>query len=99
MSRKRSFSLSVFVLLLLVGSFGATARTGSQKPSRTWPTHLENTTLFELPIDILVRQHQQIDDYFLKLIQASPAVRDKVWKPDFSSVANYSASLRGHRKR
>lgn len=102
----RTFSLPVFVSLLLVGSLGAgferlSGETGSglQGPSRTWPAHLENTTPFELPSDILVRQHQQIDNYFLKLIQASPAMRDKAWSPDFSSVESYLATVRGHRKR
>jgi dienelactone hydrolase len=104
MNRKGFFSLSVFALLLLAGSFGTGferlfARAGSQEASRTWPAHLENTTRFELPADILVRQHQQIEDYFLKRIQASAAVRDQAWKPDFSSVAGYLASVRDHRKR
>ena len=71
----------------------------SQNAARTWPAHLDGTTRFELPGDILVRQHQQIDDYFLKRIQESAAVRDQVWKPDFSSVTGYAASLQGHRKR
>ena len=77
----------------------AGARNESQNASRTWPAHLDGTTLFELPGDILVRQHQQIDDYFLKRIQESAAVRDQVWKPDFSSVTGYAASLQSHRKR
>ncbi len=77
----------------------AGAGNGSQNASRTWPAHLDGTTRFELPGDILVRQHQQIEDYFLKRIQASAAVRDQVWKPDFSSVTGYPASLQGHRKR
>ena len=70
-----------------------------QEPSRTWPTHLENTTRFELPGDIFVRQHQQIDDYFLRRIQGSAAVRDQIWKPEFSSAAGYLASVRDDRKR
>ena len=77
----------------------AGAGNGSQNASRTWPAHLDGTTRFELPGDILVRQHQQIDDYFLKRIQESAAVRDQVWKPDFSSVTGYASSLQGHRKR
>jgi cephalosporin-C deacetylase-like acetyl esterase len=106
MSRKGSFSLPVIVWLLLGGMFGtvparmiAAAGIESQNASRTWPAHLDGTTRFELPGDILVRQHQQIEDYFLKRIQASAAVRDQAWKPDFSSVPAYLASLRAHRKR
>src|SRR5262245_8288526 len=106
MSWKRSFSLPVIVLLLLAGMFGtvparmiAAAGIESQNPSRTWPAHLDGTTRFELPGDILVWQHQQIEDYFLKRIQESASVRDQVWKPDFSSIPAYAASLRAHRKR
>ena len=105
MNRNLSFSLSVLVSLLLHGPLNARldllsgdAAAGSPGPSRVWPTHLENTTLLELPKDILVRQHQQIDNFFLGQIQASQAVRDKIWKPDFSSAASYLASVRDHRK-
>ncbi len=106
MKKSRAYSLSILAALLLLLPLCARfdllfgdSRAGSPASSRIWPTHLENTTLFELPKDILSRQHQQIDDYFLGKIQASPAVRDKIWQPDFSSAAEYLASIRDHRRR
>jgi|SRR5579875_400233 len=45
----------------------------------------------------LEQQRQQIIDYFLGQIAASPAKRDRLWQPNFSSIDNYKASVERHR--
>ena len=47
---------------------------------------------------IYVQQLQEENDYWLKMTNATPALRDEKWNPDFSSVAAYRSSLQGHRK-
>jgi dienelactone hydrolase len=58
---------------------------------------LEGTTPFTRPDNIIEQQYQQIYEYFLREIAATPARRDKLWRPDYSSVAAYQYSLAGHR--
>ena len=67
--------------------------------SKTTTLTLEGTTPLELPQDILKRQFEQISEYFLKQIAATPAKRDKVWRPDYSSSDAYRSSLQRHRHR
>ncbi|MGH9395480.1 MAG: prolyl oligopeptidase family serine peptidase [Terriglobia bacterium] len=52
-----------------------------------------------LPVaqNILEQQRQQIIHYFTQQIAATPARRDRLWQPNFSSVNNYEASLQTHR--
>jgi hypothetical protein len=47
--------------------------------------------------DIREEQRQQIIRYFLKQIAATPAKRERLWQPNFSSVAVYRASVQEHR--
>jgi hypothetical protein len=42
-------------------------------------------------------QLRQEEDYWRKQIAATPALRDKLWNPDFSSMERYSASLQKKR--
>ena len=74
-------------------------RKGHDSGSADWPSHLEGTDPLQLKDDLLVRSHDQVDDYFLKRIAATPRLRDELWHPDFSSSANYRVSVRGHRQR
>jgi dienelactone hydrolase len=50
-----------------------------------------------LPSNLLDQQRDQIAQCFVNQIAASPAGRDKLWKPNFSSLTTYGASLQGHR--
>lgn len=61
--------------------------------------HLQGTAPLDLPPEILARQYQQIEDYFLRAVQESAAARDKLWQPDFSSASSYQASVQPHRDR
>jgi dienelactone hydrolase len=42
-------------------------------------------------------QYDQIVQYFLKQIAATPSKRDQLWQPNFSSRSAYEASVSGHR--
>ena len=53
--------------------------------SADWPSHLQGTDLLQLKDDLLIRRPDQVDDYFLKRIAATPRLRDELWQPDFSS--------------
>lgn len=44
------------------------------------------------------KQYDQIQNYFLHLIAATPTERDKLWQLDFSSVRAYETSLHAHRQ-
>jgi dienelactone hydrolase len=44
------------------------------------------------------KQYDQIHNYFLQLIAATPGKRDKLWQLDFSSVRAYAAALNAHRE-
>lgn len=60
---------------------------------------LQGTEPLKLPEDILERQRQQISEYFLKQIAATPNKRDKLWQPDFSSAQAFQSSVQVHRSR
>jgi len=60
------------------------------------PIPLIGTEPLILPSDLLHRQREEIIDYFLRQIAATPAKRDQQWKPDFSSAKAYQASVRSH---
>src|SRR6267378_1772696 len=74
--------------------------------------HLRGTSLLTLPTDvplpealtspkqgsIYAVQLGQEREYWLKQIAATPALRDNLWRPDFSSVDAYRRSLRDHRE-
>ncbi len=42
-------------------------------------------------------QYDQIRDYFLKQIAATPSGREKLWQPNFSSRSGYASSVGEHR--
>lgn len=44
------------------------------------------------------KQYDEIVDYLASQIAATPAKRDKIWRPSFSSTASYDASVSEHRK-
>ncbi|MGB8477858.1 MAG: glycoside hydrolase family 20 zincin-like fold domain-containing protein [Acidobacteriaceae bacterium] len=48
--------------------------------------------------DIYVQQLQEENEYWQRVIRATPALRDQGWKPDFSSAVAYQASLKRHRE-
>ncbi|MDE3178288.1 MAG: hypothetical protein KGM47_01405, partial [Acidobacteriota bacterium] len=43
-------------------------------------------------------QYEQIKQYFLKQIAATPAKRDQLWQPNFSSRSAYEESVSEHRR-
>jgi dienelactone hydrolase len=47
--------------------------------------------------EIREEQRQQIIRYFKSQIAATPAKRDALWQPDFSSLGAYKAAVRQHR--
>lgn len=74
--------------------------------------HLRGTGLLALPSgisqpaamtspsegSIYVQQLDEENEYWLKRIAATPALRDTVWHPDFSSTTAYRKSLENHRQ-
>ncbi len=60
---------------------------------------LEGTALLTAPIadDFREEQRQQIIRYFTSQIAATPANRDLLWRPNFSSLSAYRASVQKHR--
>src|SRR6266403_3253005 len=74
--------------------------------------HLRGTSLLTLPTgvplpealtspkqgSIYAVQLGQEREYWLKQIAATPALRDNLWRPDFSSVDAYRKSLQEHRE-
>lgn len=46
---------------------------------------------------IYVQQLQEENDYWLREVSSTPTLRDREWKPDFSSLTSYRASLQEHR--
>jgi dienelactone hydrolase len=110
--RHRAVLWTTFLLIVLAGwrSYSwALDRTGegAQSPPGTKSQSvaflsfpLRGTALLKppLPGNFLDQQREQIAQYFLNQIAASPTGRDKLWKPDFSSPSNYKASLQTHRR-
>ncbi|HLV00287.1 MAG TPA: acetylxylan esterase, partial [Acidobacteriota bacterium] len=64
---------------------------------RDFPERLAGTGQLQVPDDIFQRLHQQMDDYFLRRIKATPSHRDELWRPDFSSEDRYRQSVEKHR--
>jgi hypothetical protein len=62
---------------------------------------LEGTDLLKRLVteDIREEQRQQIIRYFTKQIAATPAKRDNLWQPSFSSLDAYKVSVQEHRSR
>src|SRR5439155_24378437 len=46
---------------------------------------------------VFVQQLDQINEYFSRQIAATPAARDNIWHPDFSSLQAYRQSVAPHR--
>lgn len=81
-----------------VGSFGKPQ--AAQASDSNYATFaLRGTTLLTAPITDAIReeQRQQIIRYFTSQIAATPAKRDALWRPDFSSLSAYKASVEQHR--
>lgn len=60
----------------------------ARPPGMTWPKSGS----------IYVQQLQEENDYWSRKISATAALRDKEWKPVFSSVEAYRTSLKRHRQ-
>jgi hypothetical protein len=62
---------------------------------------LQGTALLTKPVteDLREEQRQQIIRYFESQIAVTPAKRDALWRPDFSSYGAYKASVEQHRAR
>lgn len=73
------------------------------------PIHLEGSEPLRMPVgvpnlpdllqpkgDLFIQQIEQEDNYFMRLVLATPAARDRLWRPDFVSQAAYRRSLAGH---
>jgi dienelactone hydrolase len=60
---------------------------------------LQGTALLTKPVteDIREEQRQQIIRYFQGQIAATPAKRDAIWRPNFSSLGMYKATIEKHR--
>ena len=71
----------------------------TNSPQTPPPLALKETTLLTTPITDAIReeQRQQIIRYFTAQIAASPAKRDLLWRPNFSSLSAYRASVQQHR--
>ena len=75
--------------------------TGSQGQTSGRATFaLQGTALLTAPVtdDIREEQRQQIIRYFTSQIAATSAKRDLLWRPDFSSLGAYRASVQKHRE-
>ena len=77
---------------------GATSNPQSL-PSTHAAFALHGTILLTRPVteDLREEQRQQIIRYFQAQIAATPARRDALWRPDFSSLAAYRDSVQRHR--
>src|ERR1017187_8330225 len=68
-------------------------------PSTRASFALHGSKLLTRPVTEALReeQRQQIIRYFQSQIAATPAKRDAFWRPNFSSVDAYKASVEPHR--
>ena len=105
-STRRNFLSTILALAPGLWSFpvrAATSRTGTKVDSQTDPqtveTSLAGMAAADVSANILDLQFQQISRYFLSQIAATPAARDRLWQPDFSSTASYLQSVAEHRAR
>ena len=62
--------------------------------------HAENVQEVDGNPDAMIdrSQYDQIQQYFLKQIAATPAKRDQLWQPDLSSRNAYEESVSEHRR-
>ena len=104
MHKNRSNSLLASWFAVFVGLASITypshawrSQANVSSPPRDAGRALEGTTPFTRPDNIIEKQYLQIYEYFLREISATPARRDKLWRPDYSSVAAYRSSLAHHR--
>lgn len=99
--------------LLAQGQAAAVARIASEAGVELRPKpHMMGTELLTLPSDparpsamispgegsIYVQQLNEENEYWLQRTEDTPALRDKSWAPDFSSLAAYRRSLQQHRQ-
>ncbi len=84
---------------LALGHPVATNSEVAPRPVDGAPLALKGTEPLDLPLpwDLLEQQRQEIIHYFLNQISATPARRDQLWRPDFSSPRNYEESIQLHR--
>lgn len=66
----------------------------------TLPSGLDHPAAMTSPADgsIYVQQLNEENEYWLQRTQATPALRDKLWHPNFSSLSAYRSSLDQHRQ-
>jgi dienelactone hydrolase len=74
-----------------------TGKMDAPSSARSTGIALRGTAHLELPANILTEQRDEISSYFLKQIASTPAKRDKLWLPDFSSPVAYRSSVHNHR--
>jgi len=63
------------------------------------PMQLAGTEKLTLPDDIVAAQLEQVNQYWLRRIAEATRLRDRVWKPDFTSPEAYEKSVAPHRER
>ena len=102
--------LCIAILILLAHASGGRAQSPQRAESNNKRFKLESsprlkpsfplhgTALITPPHseDIREEQRQQIIRYYLQQIAATPAKRDRLWHPNFSSAASYHTSLQDH---
>ena len=104
----RGLCITILILLALAG--GGRAQSPQPVDSNNKLSNLESSSLLRhsfplrgtalitppLSGDIREEQRQQIIRYYLQQIAATPAKRDSLWHPNFSSAASYQTSLQDH---
>jgi len=84
--------------LVLLATLGPLAVSRAAVPEADEP--LPGTSRLTLPRDDAVvhaRHMQQVQDYFQRKIEEARVLRDRQWKPDFSSAEAYEHSIAVHR--
>ncbi|MFN8008030.1 MAG: hypothetical protein U0V70_13595 [Terriglobia bacterium] len=108
-SSKQFLAAGIFLFgMALFGSSYSLHRLDPDNPPGDSPARSGNTVSFPLrgtePLsaptssNLREEQRQQIIRYFRQQINATPAKRDRLWQPDFSSFNHYEISVREHRK-
>jgi dienelactone hydrolase len=92
------FLVSLLTPLTLLAAADSQTSSASEGTATQFPSRLEGTNPADIPPDILVRQHEQIDKYWLEEIAKTRGRREKLWQPDFSSTSAYRDSVREHRE-
>ena len=102
----RKIHLLYLITVIVAGiTFAQLVSNGGAEPPQAPATGQEDfalrgTALLAQPIpeDFREEQRQQIIRYFTAQIAATPAKRDALWRPDFSSLGAYRASVEEHRE-